>query len=59
MMGENLQDIASGIDEYGFGAWGVFACIPPFNLFPFMVPLWFLPYAIATGKHIRHQALTQ
>src|SRR5512139_2246367 len=50
MMGENLQDIASGIDEYVIREpLGVFACIPPFN-FPFMVPLWFLPYAIATGN---------
>jgi malonate-semialdehyde dehydrogenase (acetylating) / methylmalonate-semialdehyde dehydrogenase len=51
MMGDSLQDIASGIDEYVIREpLGVFACIPPFN-FPFMVPLWFLPYAIATGKH--------
>jgi malonate-semialdehyde dehydrogenase (acetylating)/methylmalonate-semialdehyde dehydrogenase len=50
MMGESLQDIASGIDEYIVREpLGVFACIPPFN-FPFMVPLWFLPYAIATGN---------
>ena len=50
MMGESLQDIASGIDEYVIREpLGVFACIPPFN-FPFMVPLWFLPYAIATGN---------
>ncbi|MBW2061416.1 MAG: CoA-acylating methylmalonate-semialdehyde dehydrogenase [Deltaproteobacteria bacterium] len=50
MMGESLQDIASGIDEYIIREpLGVFACIPPFN-FPFMVPLWFLPYAIATGN---------
>jgi malonate-semialdehyde dehydrogenase (acetylating)/methylmalonate-semialdehyde dehydrogenase len=50
MMGESLQDIASGIDEYLVREpLGVFACIPPFN-FPFMVPLWFLPYAIATGN---------
>ena len=25
---------------------GSFTCIPPFN-FPFMVPLWFLPFVIA------------
>ena len=50
MMGECLQDIASGIDEYIVREpLGVLACIPPFN-FPFMVPLWFLPYAIATGN---------
>jgi malonate-semialdehyde dehydrogenase (acetylating)/methylmalonate-semialdehyde dehydrogenase len=50
MMGESLQDIASGIDaKIVREPLGVFACIPPFN-FPFMVPLWFLPYAIATGN---------
>ncbi|MBW1800336.1 MAG: aldehyde dehydrogenase family protein [Deltaproteobacteria bacterium] len=44
------SDIASGIDEYIVREpLGVFACIPPFN-FPFMVPLWFLPYAVATGN---------
>lgn len=50
MMGYNLEDIASGIDEYVIQQpLGVFACIAPFN-FPFMVPLWFLPYAVATGN---------
>lgn len=50
MMGESLQDIASGIDSYIVREpLGVFGCIPPFN-FPFMVPLWFLPYAVATGN---------
>lgn len=50
MMGYNLEDIARGIDEYVIRQpLGVFACIAPFN-FPWMVPLWFLPYAIATGN---------
>lgn len=50
MMGESLQDIAVGIDEYIVREpLGACACIAPFN-FPFMVPLWFLPYAIATGN---------
>ena len=50
MMGYNLEDIARGIDEYVIRQpLGVFACIAPFN-FPFMVPLWFLPYAVATGN---------
>jgi len=50
MMGYNLEDIASGIDEYViYQPLGVFCCIPPFN-FPFMVPLWFAPYALATGN---------
>jgi malonate-semialdehyde dehydrogenase (acetylating)/methylmalonate-semialdehyde dehydrogenase len=50
MMGYNLQDIATGIDEYVVREpLGAFGCIPPFN-FPFMVPLWFIPYAVATGN---------
>ncbi len=50
MMGYNLEDIARGIDEYMIRQpLGVFGCIAPFN-FPFMVPLWFLPYAVATGN---------
>jgi malonate-semialdehyde dehydrogenase (acetylating)/methylmalonate-semialdehyde dehydrogenase len=50
MMGYNLEDIAQGIDEYMIRQpLGVFGCIAPFN-FPFMVPLWFLPYAVATGN---------
>lgn len=52
MMGYNLEDIAAGIDEYVIPQpLGVFCCIPPFN-FPFMVPLWFAPYAVATGNCI-------
>ena len=50
MMGYNLEDIARGIDEYMIRQpLGVFACIAPFN-FPFMVPLWYMPYAVATGN---------
>ena len=50
MMGDTLEDIAAGIDcEYVRQPIGVFAAITPFN-FPAMVPLWFLPYAIATGN---------
>ena len=50
MMGESLQDIAAGIDTRVIREpLGVFTCIAPFN-FPFMIPLWFLPYAIATGN---------
>jgi malonate-semialdehyde dehydrogenase (acetylating)/methylmalonate-semialdehyde dehydrogenase len=52
MMGYNLEDVASGIDEYVVRQpLGVFGIISPFN-FPFMVPLWFAPYAIATGNCI-------
>ncbi|GHO79814.1 methylmalonate semialdehyde dehydrogenase [acylating] 2 [Ktedonobacter sp. SOSP1-85] len=50
MMGYNLEDIASGIDEHMFRQpVGVVAAITPFN-FPGMIPLWFLPYAIACGN---------
>jgi len=50
MMGYNLEDIASGIDEYVIRQpLGVFGIIAPFN-FPFMVPLWYAPYAVAAGN---------
>jgi malonate-semialdehyde dehydrogenase (acetylating)/methylmalonate-semialdehyde dehydrogenase len=52
MMGYNLEDIAAGIDEYVVRQpLGVFGVISPFN-FPFMVPLWFAPYAVAAGNCI-------
>ncbi len=50
MMGYNLEDIAAGIDEYVIRQpLGVFGIISPFN-FPLMIPLWFAPYAVATGN---------
>jgi malonate-semialdehyde dehydrogenase (acetylating)/methylmalonate-semialdehyde dehydrogenase len=50
MMGDFLEDIASGIDEYLVRQpLGVFGVITPFN-FPFMIGLWFAPYAVATGN---------
>jgi len=50
MQGVNLEDIAPGIDEMMIRQpLGVVAAITPFN-FPAMVPLWFLPYAIACGN---------
>ncbi|MCD6600288.1 MAG: CoA-acylating methylmalonate-semialdehyde dehydrogenase [Dehalococcoidia bacterium] len=52
MMGYNLEDIASGIDEYLIRQpLGVFGVIGPFN-FPFMIPLWSAPYAVATGNTV-------
>ncbi|MFH1931769.1 MAG: CoA-acylating methylmalonate-semialdehyde dehydrogenase [Pseudomonadota bacterium] len=52
MMGESLQDVASGIDEYVIREpLGIFASISPYN-FPFMVPLMTLPYALATGNSL-------
>jgi malonate-semialdehyde dehydrogenase (acetylating)/methylmalonate-semialdehyde dehydrogenase len=50
MQGYNLEDVARGIDEIMIRQpLGVVAAIVPFN-FPAMVPLWFLPYAIACGN---------
>jgi len=50
MMGYNLEDIATAIDEYViYQPLGVFANLAPFN-FPFMVPLWYSPFAMATGN---------
>ena len=50
MQGYNLEDIARGIDETMIRQpLGVTAAITPFN-FPAMIPLWFLPYAIACGN---------
>ncbi len=50
MQGYNLEDVASGIDEIMIRQpLGVVAAITPFN-FPAMIPLWFLPYAIASGN---------
>src|SRR5262245_32140451 len=52
MMGSNLEDIASGIDDRMIcQPVGVVAAITPFN-FPAMIPLWFLPYAVACGNTI-------
>src|SRR6187399_488543 len=52
MMGSNLEDIASGIDELMIRQpVGVVAVITPFN-FPGMIPLWFLPYAVACGNTV-------
>ena len=52
MMGHNLEDIATGIDEMMIRQpVGVVAAITPFN-FPAMIPLWFLPYAVACGNSI-------
>ena len=50
MQGYYSEDIASGIDEWVIPTpLGVFGIIGPFN-FPFMIPLWSAPYAVATGN---------
>lgn len=50
IQGYNNEDIARGIDEIMLRQpLGVVAAITPFN-FPGMIPLWFLPFAIACGN---------
>jgi len=50
MQGYNNEDIARGIDEHMIRQpLGVVTAITPFN-FPAMIPLWFLPYAVACGN---------
>lgn len=52
MQGYSLEDVAPGIDEIMVRQpLGVTAIITPFN-FPLMIPLWFLPYSIATGNTV-------
>lgn len=52
MQGYSLEDVAPGIDEIMVRQpLGVCGVITPFN-FPLMIPLWFLPYAIATGNTV-------
>ncbi len=52
MKGENLEGIATSMDvEQWRQPVGVVAAITPFN-FPAMIPLWFLPFALATGNSI-------
>ena len=52
MMGYGLEQIATGVDSNVFRQpLGVVAAITPFN-FPAMVPMWFLPFAVATGNCI-------
>ena len=50
MQGGTLLNAAPQIDESAVRKpLGVFAAVTPFN-FPAMIPLWFLPYAVATGN---------
>jgi malonate-semialdehyde dehydrogenase (acetylating)/methylmalonate-semialdehyde dehydrogenase len=50
LMGDALEDVGRDVDcEAVRQPLGVFAAICPFN-FPAMVPLWFLPYAVACGN---------
>ncbi len=48
--GETLEGVADGVDVTMYRQpVGVVAAITPFN-FPAMIPLWFLPWAIACGN---------
>jgi malonate-semialdehyde dehydrogenase (acetylating)/methylmalonate-semialdehyde dehydrogenase len=50
LMGDALENVAAGIDCTSMRQpIGVCAAIAPFN-FPAMVPLWFLPFAVASGN---------
>jgi len=50
MQGYHSEDVALGIDEWVIPTpLGVFGVIAPFN-FPWMIPLWSAPYAVATGN---------
>jgi malonate-semialdehyde dehydrogenase (acetylating)/methylmalonate-semialdehyde dehydrogenase len=50
IQGHVSEDIAAGIDELMIRQpVGVCAIIAPFN-FPAMIPMWFLPYAVACGN---------
>ncbi len=50
LKGDTLEGVATGLDvELVRQPVGVVAAITPFN-FPAMIPLWFLPYAVACGN---------
>ncbi len=50
LKGEGLEGVARGVDvDLVRQPVGVVAAITPFN-FPTMIPLWFLPFAIACGN---------
>ncbi|SEH65912.1 malonate-semialdehyde dehydrogenase (acetylating) / methylmalonate-semialdehyde dehydrogenase [Halopenitus malekzadehii] len=50
MQAGHVENAAPNIDETAVRKpLGVFAAVTPFN-FPGMIPLWFLPYAVATGN---------
>ncbi len=50
LKGDNLEGVATGLDvEMVRQPVGVIGAVTPFN-FPAMIPLWFLPYAVACGN---------
>ncbi len=55
MMGDTVERVGTGVDGYSIRQpLGVCAGITPFN-FPFMVPLWMYPMAIACGNTFVHK----
>ena len=52
LKGESLEGVARGVDvQLVRQPLGVVAAISPFN-FPVMIPLWFVPYALAAGNAV-------
>jgi malonate-semialdehyde dehydrogenase (acetylating)/methylmalonate-semialdehyde dehydrogenase len=52
IMGDVVEDVAPGIDEFMIRQpLGVAGIISPFN-FPAMIGFWFIPYAVATGNTV-------
>ena len=52
LMGDVVEDIAPGIDEFMIRQpLGVTGIISPFN-FPAMIAFWFIPYSIVTGNTV-------
>ncbi|WP_433875308.1 CoA-acylating methylmalonate-semialdehyde dehydrogenase [Sinomonas atrocyanea] len=52
LKGEHSENVSTGVDVHSLKApLGVVGIISPFN-FPAMVPLWFLPIAIAAGNTV-------
>lgn len=50
--GETLENVSSHMDTYSYRSpLGVVSAIAPFN-FPFMVPVWAFPYALACGNSV-------
>jgi malonate-semialdehyde dehydrogenase (acetylating)/methylmalonate-semialdehyde dehydrogenase len=50
--GQYAENVSTGVDSYSLRQpLGVVAVISPFN-FPAMVPLWFVPIALATGNAV-------
>ena len=57
LKGGHTENASTAVDVYSLRqSLGVVAVISPFN-FPAMVPLWFVPVALACGNAVVHQAV--